>query len=193
MKLFHSKPNTLTLSSSPFLAALPGSATEENSAGKRAVVFIWLLFISLCRYGSKFRELFLNDPASKGNPLSKNTQNISPLTNPKWKPFIVHNSKLFLLSWLQISCYAVCQSPQSAGGSGTVRGGGWAEESLFSEHSGNRSEGGRYFPIYKNAELAGFFSYALSDICLREWYAPSELLWPSCSWLYHSAFKLFSV
>lgn len=86
-----------TLSSSPFLAALSGSAAEENRVGKRAVVFIWLLFISLCRYGSKFRELFLNDPASKENPFSKSTQNTSPLTNPKWKPFIVQNSKVFLL------------------------------------------------------------------------------------------------
>lgn len=34
--------------------------------------------------------------------------------------------------------------------------------------------GGRYFPIYQNAELAGFFSCALSDICLREWCALSE-------------------
>lgn len=53
-------------------------------------------------------------------------------------------------------------------------GGEWAEESLFSEHSGNHSEGGRYFSIYKNAELAGFFSYALSDICLRECCASFE-------------------
>lgn len=34
--------------------------------------------------------------------------------------------------------------------------------------------GGRYFSIYKNAELAGFFSCALSDICLRECCALSE-------------------
>lgn len=93
---------------------------------------------------------------AKETPWAKTTQNISPLTNPKWKPFLVHNSEAFLPSWLQIFCCAVCQSPQSAGGSGTVRGGGWAEE-LFSEHSGNHSEGGRYFSIYKNAELAGFF------------------------------------
>ena len=81
----------------PSLAALLNSAAEKNCVGKRAVVFIWLLFISLCRYGSKFRELILNDLASKTNPFSKSSQNISPLTNSKWKPFIVQNGKVFLI------------------------------------------------------------------------------------------------
>lgn len=107
------------------------------------MVFIGLLFISLCRYGSKFRELILNDLASKANPFSKSSQNVSPLTNPKWKPFVVQNGVEFFLQRLRTPGYAVCQSPQSAGGSGTVRAGGWANQPLFSEHSGNHSERGK--------------------------------------------------
>lgn len=34
--------------------------------------------------------------------------------------------------------------------------------------------GGRFFSIYKNADLAGFLSYALSYICLSKWLTASK-------------------
>lgn len=119
------------------------SAAEESTVGKQAVVFIQLLFISLCRYGSKFRELILNDLASKANPFSKSSQNFSPLTNSEWKPFKrAEWQGIFNIMTLNTSLCSLSVTPVSWRQWYSQRR-GWAKESLFSEHSGNHSERGK--------------------------------------------------
>lgn len=158
-----SENSRLTPSSPLALAAPLRCAAEESVVGSRAAVFILLLFISLCRHGSKFRELTPSDLASKANPSSKSSQNISGLTSCEQKRFVRRNSEECQARGLN---FGSCQAPVTPELEAVVQPAGRGGPT--SPYFVNTARGGRYFSIHKNAELAGFCTYALSRGCLED-------------------------